>query len=176
MKPDLDLVRYQRTEPPSPRSGLVQQSRGAEPRDDLAVPKRTPLARVRCCQLLHGGYLVVTLPTMRAERAKLKSCKDDETVAQGKRSAALGCGRKMILFPSSPVRRAAGAPDRGGRKRWGGLLPRAAAPAALLDYCLAAPSGRRKGEPSGFRQGRDRASVDNRTSAASVSRLVPSVK
>jgi hypothetical protein len=29
-------------------------------------------------------------PIMRAERAKLKSCKDDEMIAQGKRSAALG--------------------------------------------------------------------------------------
>jgi hypothetical protein len=29
-------------------------------------------------------------PLMRAERAKLKSCKDDEMIAQGKRSAALG--------------------------------------------------------------------------------------
>ena len=33
-------------------------------------------------------------PNMRMERAKLKSCKDDVIIAQGKRSAALGCGRK----------------------------------------------------------------------------------
>jgi hypothetical protein len=33
---------------------------------------------------------------MRAERAKPKSCKDDEIIAQGKRSAALGYRRKMI--------------------------------------------------------------------------------
>ena len=40
---------------------------------------------------------------MRAERAQLKSCKDDKTIAQGKRgtSAALGYEPKMIslFFP-----------------------------------------------------------------------------
>ena len=40
---------------------------------------------------------------MRAQRAKLKSCKDDETIARGKRgtSAAPGCQCKMITFPFS---------------------------------------------------------------------------
>ena len=42
-------------------------------------------------------------PKMRAERAQLKSCKDDKTIAQGKRgtSAALGYEPKMIslFFP-----------------------------------------------------------------------------
>ena len=33
-------------------------------------------------------------PNMRAERAKLKSCKDDVIIGQGKRSAALGNGPK----------------------------------------------------------------------------------
>jgi len=59
-------------------------------------------------------------PIMRAERAKLKSCKDDETIAQGKRSAALGYGRKMI--PSFPLRflRASGAQNRKGKRGWVG--------------------------------------------------------
>src|SRR5215471_20838522 len=44
-------------------------------------------------------------PKRRAERAKLKSCKDDTIVAQGKRSAALGYRRKMIsFFPSGLAR------------------------------------------------------------------------
>ena len=47
---------------------------------------------------------------MRAERAKLKSRRDDPKVAEGKRSAALGYGLKMIssFFPSglAPLRRA----------------------------------------------------------------------
>jgi hypothetical protein len=43
---------------------------------------------------------------MRAERAKPKACKDDEIIAQGKRSAALGYRRKMIpsFFPSGFAR------------------------------------------------------------------------
>ena len=70
---------------------------------------------------------------MRAERAKLKSCKDDETIAQGKRSAALGYGRKMIPSFSLTVLRASGAQNRKGKRGWvgGGSLPRAAASAAL---------------------------------------------
>ncbi len=70
---------------------------------------------------------------MRAERAKFQSCKDDKTIAQGQRSAALGCGRTMICSLSSPgfVRRQRAKPG-GEREAWsGGLLPRAAAPAAL---------------------------------------------
>jgi hypothetical protein len=64
---------------------------------------------------------------MRAERAKLKSCKDDEIIAQGKRSAALGYGRKMIpsFFPSGLAHQRRAKPeDEAG---WGGSLPRAAA-------------------------------------------------
>ena len=39
-------------------------------------------------------------PKMRAERAQLKSCQDDERIAQGKRgtSAALGYEPKMITL------------------------------------------------------------------------------
>jgi hypothetical protein len=72
-------------------------------------------------------------PIMRAERAKPKSCKDDEMIAQGKRSAALGHGRKMIpsFFPSGVAR--LGRATSEGKKEvgWGASLPRAAASAAL---------------------------------------------
>ena len=45
--------------------------------------------------------------TMRARRAKLKSCRDDNIVAQGQRgtSAALGSERKMICSPFSGLAR-----------------------------------------------------------------------
>src|SRR5262249_15506449 len=68
-------------------------------------------------------------PTTRAERAKLKSCKDDTIVAQGKRgtSAALGNGQKMILSPfSNLVWRAPGTPNQIGKRRawvWGAFYP-----------------------------------------------------
>jgi hypothetical protein len=85
---------------------------------------------------------------MRVQRAKLKSCKDDVIIAQGKRSAALGYGPKMIFsfFPSGLARLRAKSE---GKKEveWGGPLPRAAASAALLGYYQAAPLGLRKGEP-----------------------------
>jgi hypothetical protein len=66
---------------------------------------------------------------MRAERAKLKSCKDDEMIAQGERSAALGCGRKMIpsFFPSGVARQRRAKPEGKKEVGWGGSLPRAAA-------------------------------------------------
>ena len=87
---------------------------------------------------------------MRAERAKLKSCKDNEIIAQGKRSAALGHGRKMIpsFSPSGIARRGRAKP--GGEKEvgWGGSFTRSGGLSGLaLGYYLAAPSGRRKGEP-----------------------------
>ena len=70
---------------------------------------------------------------MRAKRAKLKSYKDDEIIAQGKRSAALGYGRKMIpsFFPSGFARQRRAKPE--GKKEVGldGPLPRAAASASL---------------------------------------------
>jgi hypothetical protein len=71
---------------------------------------------------------------MRAQRAKLKSCKDDMIVAQGKRSAALGRGPKMISSPfSARAWRAAARQARAEKGGFGlgGLLPRAAAAAAL---------------------------------------------
>jgi len=42
------------------------------------------------------GYLDRS-PTMRGQRAKLKSRRDDLIIAPGKRSAARGCGHKMIF-------------------------------------------------------------------------------
>ena len=72
---------------------------------------------------------------IRAKRAKLKSCKDDEIIAQGKRgtNAALGSERKMICSPFSGLaRQPAGVPNlKKGRVGTGWALPRAAAYAAL---------------------------------------------
>ena len=75
-------------------------------------------------------------PKMRAERAQLKSCKDDERIAQGKRgtSAALGYEPKMIslLFPiwfGAPGARQTRLEKE--RLGVGWRLPRAAASAAL---------------------------------------------
>ena len=88
--------------------------------------------------LFQGGRLGRLLPaserspTMRAERAKLKSHRDDKIVAQGKRSAALGYGGKMIssFFPSGLGRRRRAKPEGKKEVVWGGLLPRASASAA----------------------------------------------
>jgi hypothetical protein len=67
--------------------------------------------------------------SMRAERAKPKSCKDDEIIAQGKRSAALGYRRRMIpsFFPSGFARPWRAKPEGKKEVGWGGSLPRAAA-------------------------------------------------
>ena len=61
------------------------------------------------------------------------SGKDDETVAQGKRSAALGYGRNMItsFFPSGFARHGHAKPEGKKELGWVGPLPRAAASAAL---------------------------------------------
>ena len=71
------------------------------------------------------------------------------TIAPGKRSAARGYGRKMIssFFPSGLARLRRAKPEGKKEAGWGGVLPRAAASAALLGYLLAAPLGRRRGEP-----------------------------
>ena len=70
---------------------------------------------------------------MRAERAKLKSCRDDMPIAQGKRSAALGYGRKMIpsFFSSGWAQQKRAQPEEKKEVGWSGSLPRAAASAAL---------------------------------------------
>jgi hypothetical protein len=72
-------------------------------------------------------------PGMRAERAKLKSRRDAMIIAQGKRSAALGCGPKMIssFFPSGLASLRPAKPEGKKEAGWAGLLPRAAASAAL---------------------------------------------
>ena len=56
---------------------------------------------------------------MRAERAKLKSRKDYMIIAQGKRSAALGCGPKTFssFFPSGLARLQRAKPE--GKKEVG---------------------------------------------------------
>jgi hypothetical protein len=66
---------------------------------------------------------------MRAQRAKLKSRRDDKMIAQGKRSVALGYGPKTIpsLFPSSLARCRCAKLEGKREVGWGGFLPRAAA-------------------------------------------------
>ena len=73
-------------------------------------------------------------PPMRAQRAKLKSRRDDMIIAQGKRgtSAALGYGSKMISSFFLRVWRARARRTRRKKEvRWCAPLPRAAAAAAL---------------------------------------------
>ena len=86
-----------------------------------------------------GATTECSWPTMRAGRAKLKSCRDDMILAQGQRgtSAALGSERKMISSPFSGLaRQPAGAPNqkkgrwlRGGR--YPGRRPRRSCPGLL---------------------------------------------
>jgi len=68
-------------------------------------------------------------PVMRAERAKLKSQRDDMIIAPGKQSAARGYGRKMISSFFLLVWRAWRRAKPEGKKEagWEGFLPRAAA-------------------------------------------------
>ena len=97
-------------------------------------------------------------PALRIEgddsdpRAKLKSCKDDEIIAQGKRSAALGYGDKMIFSFFLPVWRAAAAPNRKKKEEgWVALYPgRQSLRSFALGYCQAAPPGLRNGNPASF--------------------------
>jgi hypothetical protein len=72
-------------------------------------------------------------PTMRAQRAKLKSWRDDMIIAPGKRSAARGCGPRMIssFFSSGLARLRRAKPEEKKEVRWGVSLPRAAASVAL---------------------------------------------
>jgi len=77
---------------------------------------------------------------MRAQRAKLKSRRDDTIIAPGKRSAARGYGRKMIPLFSFGF----GAPEARQTRRkkeigWGGVSPRAAVSAALPGAILILP-------------------------------------
>ena len=83
--------------------------------------------------------------SLSAPSTLLKSCRDAMIIAQGKRgtSAALGYGRKINPspfpdLPRRPTRR--GKPGkRGGWVSGGGLLPRAAASAALPWAIIALP-------------------------------------
>ena len=90
---------------------------------------------------------------MRAARAKPKSRRDDMIIAQGKRSAALGSGRKMIpsFFPSGLAHQRCAKPE--GKKRLGGgLFTQGGGFGGLALGCyLVAPPGRRRGE-SGRRE------------------------
>src|SRR5580765_3767482 len=94
--------------------------------------------RIPCfCPNIYLGRIFSGLingsPTMRAERAKPKSRRDDMIVAQGKRSAALGGGPKIFssFFPSGLARQRRARPEGKKELGWGGGLPRAAASAAL---------------------------------------------
>jgi len=68
-------------------------------------------------------------PKARAERAELKSCKDDKITAQGKRGTSAALGKRHRMIPSlvsNRVWRAPGAPNPIGNKRdWvqGGVYP-----------------------------------------------------
>jgi hypothetical protein len=99
-----------------------------------------------------GVAALIVRQNMRTERAKLKSCKDDELIAQGKRSAALG---GVALYPGQRPRRPcpgllsgrpSGAPE--GRTRcWtptqesAQRAPRAAPPALTLSRRVLASLG-----------------------------------
>jgi hypothetical protein len=61
---------------------------------------------------LQNPLIINGSPTMRAQRAKLKSQRDDMMVAQGKRSATLGCGRKIVSSFFLLVFRAASAENQ----------------------------------------------------------------
>ena len=62
-------------------------------------------------------------PTMRAQRAQLKSRRDDVIIAQGKRgtSAALGCGLKNFLFFPFGLAHRRRAKPKGKKKRRGSV-------------------------------------------------------
>jgi len=83
---------------------------------------------------------------MRAERAKLKSRRDDRILAQGKRSAALGYEPKMISFLFSfrgLARRRRARPLKEKRKAGGTVFTQECGLGGLaLGYFLAAPPGR----------------------------------
>src|SRR5262249_16794166 len=99
--------------------------------------------QINCQQRLARVADVFRSPKTRAERAKLKSCKDDTIVAQGKRSAALGYRRKMISFFSSGLARVWRAKPEG--KKEVGVVWRFTQGGGLgglaLGYYHAAPRG-----------------------------------
>ena len=97
--------------------------------------------RALCLHLSHhrsGASERGRSPAMRAQRAKVKFCKDVIIIAtQGKRgtSDALGCGPKMIssFFRSGLTRLWRVKPERKKEVGWGGALPRAAASPASIE-------------------------------------------
>jgi hypothetical protein len=96
--------------------------------------QRTPQLRDVCIQCRSCGAAGVDRsPTMRARRATLKSRRDDMIVAPGKRSAARGNGRTMIVafFPSVLARQRRAKTEGKKEVGLGGVSPRAAASAAL---------------------------------------------
>jgi len=74
-------------------------------------------------------------------------------IAQGKRSAALGSGRKMIpsFFPSGLARQRRAKPEGKKEAGWGLFTQGGGLGGVALGYYLSAPPGRRKGE-SGRRE------------------------
>ena len=85
--------------------------------DDAIDLAMIPLAAYRASESRRGCAHRSLI--MRAERANLKSRRDDLRIAQGTRgtSAALGCGWKMIssFFPSGLARRRRAKPETPGR-------------------------------------------------------------
>ena len=112
----------------------------------------TPVGRRACIpESLARRGCTLRSPSMRAERAKLKSCKDDDIIAQGKRSAALGCGPKMIssFFPSGLARQGTRQTRRKKRGWVGWRVTQGGGLGGLaLGYYQAAPPGLRRGEPA----------------------------
>src|SRR5690242_19097198 len=110
---------------------------GNSPRQDNHHTQRTTRLGLGC--ILYPRRVAAGVdhsPNARAERAELKSCKDDKITAQGKRgtSAALGMRHKMIRsLVSNRVWRPKGAKPDWKQERLGAgwCLPRAAASAAL---------------------------------------------
>ena len=47
-----------------------------------------------------GSLTGIVTPKMRAERVQLKSCKDDEIIARGKRGTSAALGKRHKMIPS----------------------------------------------------------------------------
>ena len=101
--------------------------------------------------------LVWCSPEMGAERAKLKSRRDDVRIAPGKRSAARGYSHKRIssFFPSGLAPPRCAKPEGKKEIGLGGFLPRAAAATLPWAIIRPPPPGLRKGEPACWRRRRD---------------------
>jgi len=132
--------------------------------------QETPPRCLRLASILHSSFCILEVPKallvalesyrpgttqhgcspMRAERAKPKSCKDDEIIAQGKRSAALGYGRKMIPWAiiMLPLRGAGGRENcrlgSTNQPSSGTLSPRWAVPLKRAKIVLVSIPGRSK--------------------------------